>query len=110
MKSSTNTKGGLSAAPVFEFDCEVGLDGLNVLGFPSLGPFDHIELHLLAEGPDQVKARVQELLGLSYEHFTQSVLLPQGRFAEFLHAKPGDRQDLLVQLLAFGVYEQMGQG
>ena len=63
----------------------------------------------LAEGPDQVKARVQELLGLSYEHFTQSVLLPQGRFAEFLHAKPGDRQDLLVQLLAFGVYEQIGQ-
>jgi exonuclease SbcC len=63
----------------------------------------------LAEGPDQVKAAVQELLGLSYEHFTQSVLLPQGRFAEFLHAKPGDRQDLLVQLLAFGVYEQIGQ-
>ena len=63
----------------------------------------------LAEGPDQVKAAVQEILGLSYEHFTQSVLLPQGRFSEFLHAKPGDRQDLLVQLLAFGVYEQIGQ-
>ncbi len=63
----------------------------------------------LAEGPDLVKAAVQDLLGLSYEHFTQSVLLPQGRFSEFLHAKPGDRQDLLVQLLAFGVYEQVGQ-
>jgi exonuclease SbcC len=63
----------------------------------------------LAEGPDQVKAAVQDILGLSYEHFTQSVLLPQGRFSEFLHAKPGDRQDLLVQLLAFGVYEQVGQ-
>src|SRR5262252_4921930 len=63
----------------------------------------------LAEGPDQVKARVQELLGLSYEHFTQSVLLPQGRFAEFLHTEPRKRQDLLVELLAFGVYEQIGQ-
>lgn len=63
----------------------------------------------LAEGPDEVKARVQEILGLSYEHFTQSVLLPQGQFAEFLHAKPGDRQDLLVQLLAFGVYDTVGQ-
>jgi exonuclease SbcC len=63
----------------------------------------------LAEGPDQVKSRVQELLGLSYEHFTQSVLLPQGRFAEFLHTEPRKRQDLLVQLLAFGVYEQIGQ-
>ena len=63
----------------------------------------------LAEGPDEVKARVQDLLGLSYEHFTQSVLLPQGRFSEFLQTEPRKRQDLLVQLLAFGVYEQVGQ-
>ena len=36
----------------------------------------------LAEGPDLVKAKVQDILGLSYEHFTQSVLLPQGRFSD----------------------------
>ena len=63
----------------------------------------------IAEGPEQVKAAVQQILGLTYEHFTQSVLLPQGRFSEFLHAKAGARQDLLVQLLAFGVYEKVGQ-
>jgi DNA repair protein SbcC/Rad50 len=63
----------------------------------------------LAEGPDQVKAAVTEILGLTYEHFTQSVLLPQGRFSEFLHAKAADRQDLLVELLAFGVYNTVGQ-
>jgi exonuclease SbcC len=63
----------------------------------------------LAEGPDQVKAGVQDILGLTYEHFTQSVLLPQGRFSEFLHAKASERQDLLVELLAFGVYTQVGQ-
>jgi DNA repair protein SbcC/Rad50 len=63
----------------------------------------------LAEGPDQVKAQVEKILGLSYTHFTQSVLLPQGRFSEFLHAKASDRQDLLVELLAFGVYNTVGQ-
>lgn len=63
----------------------------------------------LAEGPDQVKATVQDILGLSYEHFTQSVLLPQGRFSDFLQAEPRKRQDLLVELLAFGVYEKIGQ-
>ena len=63
----------------------------------------------LAEGPDLVKARVQEILGLTYEHFTQSVLLPQGQFSEFLHAKASARQDLLVELLAFGVYNKVGQ-
>ena len=63
----------------------------------------------LAEGPERVKARVQDLLGLSYEHFTQSVLLPQGGFSEFLRATPANRQRLLVELLAFGVYKEIGQ-
>lgn len=63
----------------------------------------------MADGPDGVTAAVTELLGIGYEHFTQCVLLPQGRFAEFLHAKPGERQDLLIQLLAYSVYEQVGQ-
>ncbi|HEX3648915.1 MAG TPA: SMC family ATPase [Pseudonocardiaceae bacterium] len=63
----------------------------------------------MAEGPDDVTTGVTELLGIGYEHFTQCVLLPQGRFAEFLQAKPGDRQDLLIELLAYAVYEQVGQ-
>ena len=63
----------------------------------------------VAEGPDAVTAEVTALLGIGYEHFTQCVLLPQGRFAEFLHAKPGERQDLLIELLAYGVYEEIGQ-
>ncbi|HEX4724601.1 MAG TPA: SMC family ATPase, partial [Pseudonocardiaceae bacterium] len=54
----------------------------------------------LAEGPDEVAAGVTDLLGIGYEHFTQCVLLPQGRVAEFLQAKPADRQDLLIELLA----------
>ena len=61
-----------------------------------------------AEG-DKVTGAVSELLGIGYEQFTQCVVLPQGRFAEFLQAKPSDRQDLLIQLLAFGVYEDVGQ-
>jgi len=79
---------------------------------PSAAPIgDVLEavIEPLAEGPDEVKARAADLLGLSYEHFTQSVLLPQGRFSEFLQTEPRKRQDLLVQLLAFGVYEQVGQ-
>jgi exonuclease SbcC len=63
----------------------------------------------LAEGPDNVRTAAADLLGLSYEHFTQSVLLPQGGFAEFLRATPAKRQQLLVELLAFGVYKEAGQ-
>jgi exonuclease SbcC len=67
-------------------------------------PIEH-----LAEGPDPVKAKVQDILGLGYDHFIQSVLLPQGRFADFLQAEPRKRQELLVELLAFGVYKKIGQ-
>ena len=63
----------------------------------------------LAEGPDPVKAKVQDILGLTYDHFIQSVLLPQGRFADFLQTEPSKRQELLVELLAFGVYKKIGQ-
>jgi exonuclease SbcC len=60
----------------------------------------------LAEG-DQVTGAVAGLTGLEYRYFTQCVVLPQGQFAEFLHAKPGDRQDLLVRLLDAGIYERI---
>jgi DNA repair exonuclease SbcCD ATPase subunit len=60
----------------------------------------------LAEG-DQVTGAVAALTGLEYRYFTQCVVLPQGQFAEFLHAKPSDRQDLLVRLLDAGVYERI---
>ncbi len=74
-----------------------------------LGDIIEASVEQLAEGPDQVKSRIQHLLGLSYEHFTQSVLLPQGGFSEFLRATPANRQRLLVELLAFGVYRDIGQ-
>jgi exonuclease SbcC len=70
---------------------------------------------LLADGTTAVEAgtaseltsRVGEILGLPFDHFTKCVVLPQGEFARFLHDKPAARQDLLVRLLNFGVYERM---
>jgi exonuclease SbcC len=62
---------------------------------------------VLAGTADEVSAAVTELLGLSYEHFTTCVSLPQGQFARFLHDKPRDRQDLLVRLLELGLYDRV---
>jgi exonuclease SbcC len=50
---------------------------------------------------------VERLLGLSYDDFCQCVVLPQGQFAQFLHAKPGDRQAILLRLLGAEHYKQM---
>jgi len=50
-----------------------------------------------------------ELLGMGSEQFMQVVLLPQGEFARFLHAKPAQRQEILVNLLGLHVYQRIGE-
>jgi exonuclease SbcC len=62
---------------------------------------------VLAGTAAEVTTAVTALLGLSYEHFTTCVSLPQGQFADFLHAEPRRRQDLLVRLLDLGLYERV---
>ena len=54
-----------------------------------------------------VAEAVERLLGLSYDDFCQCVVLPQGQFAAFLHAKPSDRQEILLRLLGAEHYKQM---
>lgn len=66
-------------------------------------------LATMAGNADELSAMVGRLLGLSFEQFTRSVVLPQGEFDRFLFAKPSERADLLVQLLDLGVYEDIGK-
>ncbi|WP_329108594.1 SMC family ATPase [Micromonospora sp. NBC_01699] len=61
----------------------------------------------LAGTPAQMDAAVQVAVGLPYEQFTSCVVLPQGQFADFLHAKPAARQEILVNLLGLGVYQKV---
>ena len=62
---------------------------------------------VLAGTADELSDEVERLLGLSFEHFTKCVVLPQGEFARFLHDKPAARQEVLVRLLNLGVYDRM---
>ncbi|MDQ2814753.1 MAG: SMC family ATPase, partial [Actinomycetota bacterium] len=41
---------------------------------------------------------IKDLVGMSADQFFQVVLLPQGQFAQFLHADAGDRAKLLQRL------------
>lgn len=63
----------------------------------------------LAGNEKELTERVERLLGLSFTHFIRCVVLPQGAFAEFLHAKPSERQNLLVELLGIDVYRRIGR-
>jgi DNA repair protein SbcC/Rad50 len=56
-----------------------------------------------------VTKAIEELLGLPFDQFCMCVVLPQGDFAEFLHAKPAVRQQMLTRLLGLGVYESIAK-
>ncbi len=56
-----------------------------------------------------VTKAVEELLGLPFDQFCMCVVLPQGDFAEFMHAKPAARQQMLTRLLGLGVYDSIAK-
>ncbi|PWR13704.1 chromosome segregation protein SMC [Micromonospora sicca] len=62
---------------------------------------------VVAGTPAEMEDAVLAAVGLPYEQFTSCVVLPQGQFADFLHAKPATRQQILVNLLGLGVYEEV---
>ncbi|WP_139983225.1 AAA family ATPase [Nocardioides litoris] len=80
-------------------------DGADLGG--SLADLLDQEAEELANGPAAVRSGVVELLGLTWDHFVQCVVLPQGDFAKFLGAPRRQRQDLLVNLLGLGVYDRV---
>ncbi|MFU8850624.1 AAA family ATPase [Micromonospora sp. SL1-18] len=62
---------------------------------------------VVAGTPAEMERAVLDAVGLPYEQFTSCVVLPQGQFADFLHAKPATRQQILVNLLGLGIYEEV---
>jgi exonuclease SbcC len=63
----------------------------------------------LAGSADELTVAIEKLLGLPFQHFTRCVVLPQGDFADFLHATSGERQELLIKLLGLDVYRRIAQ-
>ena len=64
---------------------------------------------VVASGKKEMEEAISQLLGLSYEQFTRTIVLPQGEFAAFLKDQPADRQKLLRRLLGIELYERMGK-
>jgi len=64
------------------------------------------------EGSDKVTGAnrmLRELIGLDFDGFTRSVLLPQGKFAEFMAGEADERRRILTDLLDLSRFLRMGQ-
>ncbi|MCL2315822.1 MAG: SMC family ATPase [Actinomycetia bacterium] len=56
---------------------------------------------------EEVNRELRDAIGLTCDQFTQTVVLPQGDFASFLHATPEERKGILTRVFGTQVYDDM---
>lgn len=57
----------------------------------------------------EIDGKIQEIIGLSSDEFAQIILLPQGKFAEFLHKNSKERAETLKTLFPVEFYTNITQ-
>ncbi|WP_150460023.1 AAA family ATPase [Nesterenkonia ebinurensis] len=62
-----------------------------------------VAVHKIAEGDKELR----EILGLDMGEFTKVIMLPQGAFAQLMHASNEDRRKILEELFDIATYEQL---
>ncbi|MDP4179352.1 MAG: ATP-binding protein, partial [Bacillota bacterium] len=85
VKRDKNNNTRLSAARLYE---KISEDSINVI----------------ADGSREVKDAVEKVIGLGFDDFSRSVVLPQGKFSEFLKIPPAERNNMLERLFGLEKY------
>lgn len=62
------------------------------------------EKEIVAEGVRSVEESIKSIIGLTLEDFTRSVVLPQGKFSEFLKLTGKERRDMLERIFLLENY------
>lgn len=58
---------------------------------------------------NEIKARIEQAVGLSFEQFSRMAMLAQGQFATFLTGKKEERERILEQLTATDIFSRYGE-
>ena len=67
----------------------------------------HVDTGAVIEGVNEVKAKIDELLGLTQDQFTQTVMIAQGDFLKILNASSDDRKTLFQKLFNTSIYADL---
>lgn len=62
------------------------------------------EEKVIAEKKKEMDTKIEEIIGLTGEDFTRAVVLPQGKFAEFLTLQGAERRRMLQRIFALEKY------
>ena len=75
-------------------------------GKVALMQYNDEKLEVIASKEQEVKEKVEELIGLDDKQFCQIIILPQGKFKEFLLSKSSEKKETLRSLFNTYFYQQ----
>ena len=70
---------------------------------------DGIEPAYLYQNTTEVKNKITEMLELDIDQFMRTVVLAQGKFAEFINSKDDEKADLLEKMTGTGIYSEISK-
>lgn len=66
--------------------------------FEEVRPAEHTFYEKVEGNWEPITARAEEIIGMKKEHFKQTVIIPQGKFREFIDLTPGPRAEMMKEL------------
>ncbi len=76
---------------------------------PEFSLYDFEKEEYYASGKKEVLARIEEIIGLSFDQFTRAVLLAQGDFASFLYANNKEKGEILMNITGRSIFKSISQ-
>jgi exonuclease SbcC len=70
----------------------------NKKNFDDVKPAEHLFYHKTEEGWMPIDQKAEELVGMKMDHFRQTVIIPQGKFRDFIEQKPMARAEMMKEL------------
>lgn len=70
----------------------------NKKDFEKIDTAEHTLYQLKGGNWEAIQDKAETVLGMSKEHFKQTIIIPQGKFREFIDQKPLERAEMMQQL------------
>lgn len=81
--------------------CEDGVRNFKAMLLESR---DNINYEVIGNTPKDTNKKIIEILGLTFEDFTKAILLPQGKFNEFIKSTESSKRDILERVFNLEKY------
>jgi exonuclease SbcC len=105
-----------SEALLITFEFRAGKNNLNTYiarysakrnskNFDDVKPAEHTFYLKSGDHLEPLTQRAEDLVGMRKEHFKQTVIIPQGKFREFIDLTPGPRADMMKELFGLEKFD-----